>query len=484
MAIPIYKAELKKEPNDSKIKFRLGICYLKTRLNREEAVVYLEQASKDPKIDEDVWMQLGRAYFLCNRIEDAQTAFDHFESIKPKRAQEIERDVEYCDNAVKLMRKPSNVSFQNLGKDINSPDADYFPFIDVDENFLIFTSRRKENNIGGKKVEMDGYRSSDVFQSSLEHGNWTPAKNAGRGVNTNLDEQAVGLRSDGLEMYIYLDHIDKFGDIYISGRKDQSTEFAKPKIIDPAVNSKIETSGCLSEDGELLIFARREKISDNSDLYMCRKLPNGKWALPQKLPETINSPFNEDQPFLSYDGATLYFASDGYDSMGGYDLFKSDWNQKTNSFSKPENLGYPINSTDDDRSICVTSDNRLAYVSSFRPDGFGDLDLYRIKFNNEEQASVIYTGQFLLGDSIPANQPKTYEITITVVNTATKYEYTFVPHSKTGRYVMALPAGTYKLSTYCRGYVKYKEDLMVSDMGKINQERTKNIFLKKSKKVQ
>ncbi len=299
MAIPIYKAELKKEPNDSKIKFRLGICYVKTRLNREEAVVCLEQASKDPKIDEDVWIQLGRAYFLYNRIEEAQNAFDHFESLKPKRAQEIERDVEYCDNAVKLMRKPSNVSFQNLGKDINSPDADYLPFIDADENFLIFTSRRKENNIGGKKVEMDGYRSSDVFQSTLEHGNWTPAKNAGRGINTNLDEQAVGLRSDGLVMYVYLDHIDKFGDIYISTRKDHTSEFAKPAIIDPVVNSKIETSGCLSEDGDLLVFARREKISNTSDLFMSRKLPNGKWGLPQKLPETINSPFNEDQPFLS-----------------------------------------------------------------------------------------------------------------------------------------------------------------------------------------
>ena len=482
-AIPIYKSELKKDPDNGKVKYKLGICYLNTRINREEAITYLEQASKDPKVDEDVWINLGRAYHLTNRIDDAIAVFERFETLKPKRAQEVERYIEQCENALKFMRKPSHVTFQNLGKEINSSDPDYYPFIDKDEMFLVFTSRRKENNLGGKKVEMDGYRSSDIYQSSIENGNWTMAKNAGRGVNTNLDEQAVGLRSDGLEMYIYLDHIDKFGDIYVSGRKELNAEFGKPKICEAPVNQKIETSGCLSEDGNLLIFARRESISDNSDLFMSRKLPNGKWGLPQKLPGTINSDYNEDLPYLSLDGETLYFSSDGYNSMGGYDLFKTQWNQKTNTFSPPENLGYPINSTDDDKSICVTCDNRLAYVSSFRPNGFGDLDIYRIKFEDTEPVSVIYTGQFFLGDTAVKIKPENYDITITVMNTESKYEYTFVPHSKTGRYVMALPAGNYKLTTHCTGFVKYREELVVSDLGKVNQERNKNFYLKKSKKA-
>ena len=481
-AIPVYVAELKKDPDNSKIKYRLGICYLNTRVNREESVTLLEAASKDPKTEEDVWINLGKAYHLNNRLEEAIDAFEKFSDLKPKRANEVERNIEQCENAVKLMRKPGNVSFQNLGKEINSNEPDYYPFIDKDEMYLVFTSRRKEN-MGGKKVEMDGYRSSDIYQSNLDaHGKWTTARNAGKGVNTNLDEQCTGLRSDGMEMYVYLDHIDKFGDIYITSRKDQITDFGKAKIVDPAINEKIETSGCVSEDGMVLIFARRESINDNSDLYISRKLPSGKWGIPQKLPETINTPYNEDLPYLSYDGQTLYFSSDGVGSMGGYDLFKSHWNQKTNNFSKAENLGYPINSTDDDRSICVTQDNRLAYVSAFRPNGFGDLDIYRIKFEDSEPVSVIYTGQFFMGDTLPANQPTNYNVDITVTNTATNFEYTFVPHSKTGRYVMALPAGTYKLVTHSKGFVRYKEDLVVSDMGKINLERTKNIVLKKSSK--
>lgn len=479
-AIPGFTTELKKNPDNIKARYKLGVCYLNTRVNREEAVPLLEAASKDPKTEEDVWINLGKAYHLNKQLEQAISAFEKFTQLKPKRAAEVERNIEQCENAVKLMRKPTNVSFQNLGKEINSSEPDYYPFIDRDEMFLVFTSRRKEN-MGGKKVEMDGYRSSDIYQSTLDaNGKWTTAKNVGRGVNTNLDEQVTGLRSDGMEMYVYLDHIDKFGDIYITTRKDAATEFLKPRIVDPVVNSKIETSGCVSEDGSMLIFARRDKISDNSDLYLSRKLPTGKWGLPQKLPDVINSPYNEDLPYLSYDGETLYFASDGLGSMGGYDLFRSRWNQKTNTFSKPENLGYPINSTDDDRSICVTQDNRLAYVSAYRPNGFGDLDIYRIKFEDTEPVSVIYTGQFYMGDTIPKNQPDNYSIDITVTNTSTDYEYTFVPHSKTGRYVMALPAGSYKMVTKAKGFVRYKEEFVVSDMGKINMERTKDIVLKKS----
>jgi hypothetical protein len=231
-----------------------------------------------------------------------------------------------------------------------------------------------------------------------------------------------------------------------------------------------------------LIFARRDKMTDNSDLYLSRKLPSGKWGIPQKLPESVNSTYNEDLPYISYDGETLYFSSDGTNSMGGYDLFKVSWNQQNNTFGKPINLGFPINSCDDDRSICLTQDNRLAYVSACRPDGFGDLDIYRIKFEDTEPVNVIYTGRFFMEDTITAHQPESYAIDITVTNTVSNYEYSFVPHSKTGRYVMALPAGNYKLVTHAKGFVRQKEEFSVSDLGKVNLERTKNFILKKNTK--
>src|SRR5690606_37157144 len=136
------------------------------------------------------------------------------------------------------------------------------------------------------------------------------------------------------------------------------------------------------------------------------------WAVPVKLPDIINTEYNEDCPYLSQDGQFLYFASEGHNSMGGYDLFRSKWDQETNTFSEPENLGYPINSTDDDRSICVTADNRLAYISAYRPNGIGDLDIYRVKFNNAEPVLAIYTGKVFMGDTVAAHQPKNYALDV------------------------------------------------------------------------
>lgn len=478
MAIPIYKAELKADPKNVTIKLKLGICYLRTKINREESVRYLEEYTKDPKCDEEGWMYLGRAYLLANRIDEAMTAFNKFKTLKPKQSEEVARLLEYCSNAKKLMAAPVNVSFQNLGKEVNSEDPDYYPFISADETFLAFTSRRKDG-IGGNKVEVDGYHPSDIYFSHVENGKWKKAVNAGKTINTQMDEQVVGLKADGLELYVYEDHIDKFGDLYTCIRKDVKMDFSKPRICDPIINEKQETSGCLSDDGLTMFFARREKTGATSDLYICRKLPTGKWALPQKLPEGINTPYNEDFPYLSSDGTTLYFASEGLNSMGGFDLFKTTWNAQDNVFSKPENLGYPINSTDDDRNICVTPDNRVAYISAFRPGGMGDLDIYRVKFNDNEQITKIYTGRVFMGDTSAVTQPKIFTVQIIVTNNKTKYEYQFVPNSKTGKFVMSLPVGKYSVSVNADGYTTHTEEITVSDIGKIDIERNKNFILKK-----
>jgi len=325
---------------------------------------------------------------------------------------------------------------------------------------------------------MDGYHSSDVYYSKVENANWTKAVNAGKTINGALDEQVVGLRPDGLELYLYLDHIDKFGDLYVSQRKDATAEFPRPKLCDPLINAKVETSGCLNEDGSIMVFARRDNINSNSDLYVCKKLPNGKWGPAQKLPPNINTPYNEDFPYLSNDCATLYFASEGHNSMGGFDLFRTEWNLEENTFSDPQNLGYPINSTDDDRNICVTPDDRVAYISAFRPGGFGDLDLYRIKFNENDQISKIFVGQIYLGDTVAKKQPKNYTVSMIVTNAQNKIEYNFTPHSKTGKFVMSLPAGFYKLSIVSQGYIDYKEEIIISDFGKIDIEKNRNFTLK------
>jgi len=476
MALPIYRELFKRDKTNKKIEYKMAICYLHTNYNRTEAIKNLEDVVKDEKCEDDAWFFLGRAYHLANKIDEAIKAFEKYKQIHPKKTKEVDRQIQMCQNAKQFMAFPSNVTFANLGKDINSEDPDYYPFVSADETFLVFTSRRKEN-IGGKKVEVDGYHPSDVYFSRVENGKWIKAINPGNAINSALDEQTVWLKPDASEMMTYIDHIDKFGDLYINTKRSTTGDFLKGKLLPEAINKKIETSGCYGPDGNVIVFARRENVESKSDIYMCRKLPNGQWGMPFKLPDQINTEYNEDFPFLSGDGVTLYFSSEGHNSMGGYDLFKCVLNPEDNSWSAPENLGYPINSTDNDRSISLTPDNRVGYISAFRPGGQGDLDIYRIRFNDHEQVTRIITGHIYLGDSLA--KPNTTFAQIIATNKANNEEYNFVAHSKSGKYVIALPAGTYDLLVESEGYATLKETLSISDIGTLEMQKNKNYLLKK-----
>ncbi len=477
-ALPIYKSEFKKDPNNLYIKYSLGICYLHTRINHEEALTYLQECSLNPKIDPEVHKHLGRAFMLNNRLDEAIVCFTRYGELLPKQKQDANHFIRQCRNAQALISLPASATFQNLGNTINSPEPDYNPLVNKDESILVFTSRRK-TNIGGKTIEMDGYRNSDIYYSEIKNEKWLPAKNAGRLINTGLDEEAVGISADGREIFVYIDHINEYGDLYYARRNPGTVEFTKMTAFDKTINKNIETSCCMSEDGNVLFFARRESINSASDLFICRKLPTGKWAQPQKLPDHINGPYNEDSPFLSYDGETLYFSSDGINSMGGYDLFKCKWDRENNIFSTPENLGCPINSTDDERSISVTLDNSLGYISAFRLNGAGDLDIYRIKFNDDDPVSRVYSGTIFLGDTIAENQPQDVSVSILASNVLSGKEYRFTHSSKTGKNVMTLPDGLYKIEVFAEGYMPFEEEMQVSDSGKMSIEYNKNLLLKK-----
>ena len=474
MALPIYKELLKKDKTNFDIQYKIAQCYLNTHINKPEAIKYLEFCSKDPKANAEVWLKLGQAYRLTYKFELAIKAFDKCLKLDSKRKKLIEREIQICNNAVSLYFDAKNVTFTNLGKDINSEFADYYPFITQDESFLAFTTRRKGQTAG--RLEMDGYYASDVYISKVENGKWSKAENAGTKINSSLDEQVVGLKADGSEMMIYVDHIDVYGDIYTSAKKNGL--YQKYVTMGEVINEKIEHSGSLSADGNTLFFVRGEDREAQTDIYMCRKLPNATWGMPFKLGPEVNTEYHEDFPYLSTDGVTLYFSSEGHNTMGGFDLFKSTWNPETNSWTKAENLGYPVNTTDDDRSISLTPDNRVGYISAMRPGGQGDLDIYRIKFNDENQKLTLYLGYIVLGDS--TNKPTDYVATITAINPTNNEEYSFAPNPTNGKFVMALPSGTFNISVSADGYTDFTDKLTIPEIGPpIITEEKKNYKLVK-----
>lgn len=474
MALPIYKELLKQDKNNVEIQYKIAQCYLNTHINKVEAIKYLEFCTSSNKAPNEAWLKLGHAYRLAYKIEDAIKAFEKYAQLEPKKKKIIDREIEICRNATLLMKDPKNVSFTNLGKEINSEYADYYPWINADETFLAFTTRRKGQT--ANRLEVDGYYASDVYTSKVENGKWTKAENMGTKINSSLDEQVVGLKADGSEMLIYIDHIDKYGDIYTSVKKNGA--FVKYVPFNETINEKLEHSASISADGNTLFFVRGEDREAQTDIYMCRKLPNGNWGMPLKLGPEINSPYHEDFPYLSTDGQTLYFSSEGHNTMGGFDLFKSVWDSENNTWTQAENLGYPVNTTDDDRSISLTPDNRAGYISALRPGGQGDLDIYRIRFKDAEDKITLYLGHIVLGDSI--NQPSEFIASIFAINTSTNEEFTFVPNPKNGKFVMALPSGLYDISVTADGYKEYKDKLTIPDIGPpIIKEEKKNYFLAK-----
>ncbi len=457
-ALPMYKELVKQQPKSIEYNLKTAICYLNTSINKAAAVPYLEFICALPKKEEEDQFNLGKAYQYAYRFDEAIVAYEKCtKTAKGNLLLQAERQIETCNNAKELIKYPLDVVFINLGKQINTEFPDYNPLIPSDESFLVFTTRRPKGS--GMQPEMDGYYPSDILISVPKDGVWQKPKDIGTQINTPLDEQAVDLTPDGKVMVVYLDHIDSVGNIYYS--ENNKNQFSKLVKFNSNVNSAFETSGSISSSRDLLVFAsKRADGYGETDLYMMKKLPNGDWALPQILGNQINTKYKEDYPHIGPDGKTLYFASQGHSSMGGFDIFKSIYSEESNTWSSPENLGYPINSPDDELSISFTGDSCYGYLSSSRDGGFGDLDLYKVKFNKENIRYCIVSGYVTTADTMGPYIKKQ----IVAIRTDTKQLQKFTPVKNSGKYVMALNPGKYTLTVKADGYEDFNFLMTIVDV--------------------
>lgn len=479
MALPIYLQLLKLDPDNLDYNYKVAQCYLKIQSNRAASIPFLELVCKDLKADKEAFFMLGKAYTIDYKFDEAIKFFKKYRDFNLKNTdliKKVDLAISNCNNAKEFIKKPVNVTFKNLGPEINSEFPDYYPWVNRDETQLFFTSRRKGGHTN--QVESDGYYSSDIFTSTPENGKWTRAKNLpGAGINTALDEEVVGIRSDGEELIIYIDHIDKFGDLYSSIKK--GAVFGKLEKFGPTINSELEFSGSVSGNDDVLFFVRKSNQGfGEQDIYISKILPNGQWSTAQNLGESINTEYNEDFPFLAADGRTLYFASQGHNSMGGYDIFKSIWNIENNTWTKPVNLGYPLNTVDDERNFCILPDNSAAYLCANRKEGIGDLDIYRVKLEDSEKKYSVYKGKIYTSDSVRTSLVGY----ILAVNTKTKEEFNFIIDPIEFTYLIALCPGSYHLKISATGYEYLKEELIIFDIGLAPSEVIKDYTLTKVKK--
>lgn len=473
-AIPLYQKLIKKNPNDLELKYNLGKCLLKTKGSPKEIINLIEPALPALKQEAEPYYYLGQAYQHDLQFDKAieyyiKARIDADKNLAPI----VERQIETCLHAKELVKYPINVSFTNLGSPINTEFPDYYPITPDDESMLIFTSRRAERP--SARPEMDGYYPSDIFTATPKDGKWIEPKSIGTNINTKYDEQAVGISPDGKKLTVYIDHIDSLGNLYLTEPNPTTGGYKKIVRLDAKINEGFETSGSMNDAGDVFVFAsKRKEGAGEKDIYIIRKLSSGKWAKPQDLGENINTKYNEDFPHLSKDGNTLYFASEGHSSMGGYDLFKSEWNDAQKAWSDPQNLGYPINDTYDNENIAMVSDGAYAYVSTIREGGYGDRDIYKIKFNDVDTRYCIITGYVSTSDSSDV----AIKISILASKPDSKEVLKFVPVQKTGKYVMALTPGNYTLQIKADGYEEIQVPFVIYDLP-FQPEKAKDFSLKR-----
>ncbi len=442
--------------------YRVGACYVETNVDKLKAKTFLELASSDANVDKMYSYTYAKALTFHLEFDKAIEQFKKFIATPAGKATEkqVLHEIEMCQNAKELIKSPVAVTFENLGTEINSPFADYSPFISEGEDFLMFNSQRPDNSV--KKA--DGKYASNVYISSVKEGKWQQVDDIGETVNTKEgDEEIVGVCADGNTLIFSFDNLEGKGDVFIGPKMDNQIQ--KPLKVNPNINSSNyeESSASISPDGKTLYFSsNRPGGLGGFDIYRTRILPSGEWGEAYNLGPDVNSAYDEDFPNISLDGYTLFYSSKGHNSMGGYDIFKSEILPDTLNFGPAKNIGYPISTPFDDRNLCMSGKGRYGYMAALRKGGQGDLDVYRIIFKGVDAELTVVKGvlKVFKSDKIPANAMiEVFELKSN--NTFGQYKV----NPQTGKFIMILPPGAYSLDVMAPGYKTHSENITILDKG-------------------
>lgn len=439
------------------LNFRLGICALVTNDDKSKSTEYFKTAGE--RGHTEALFYLANWYHLQNDFDESIELYEKYKSADGKRSideTEIDRRIATSNRAREMMNNPVDVRIENIGSLINTEYSEYVPVISADESVLIFTSRRKGGT--GGKLDAYGKYFEDIYISYKENDEWLPPIGIGSNINTDSYDACVGLSSDGHTLITYKAN-ESFtgGDLYWSAL--EGDVWQKPVKYGPNINSEyMEPSASLSADGNTLYFSsNRPGGYGGLDLYRVVRLPNGEWSLPVNLGPAINTIYNDDAPFIHPDNITLYFSSQGHVTMGGYDIFKSELGEEdtvgNRDWSSAENLGYPINTTDDDIYFVLSADGKRGYYSSSMIGGYGDQDIYVMHMPYEFKELTIIKGAVTSADSLA--KPLKARIVLRDYESK-KMQALYHSNSKTGKYMLIIPPDKkIRISVEVPGYLTY-----------------------------
>lgn len=460
----------------------------------KEAIKHLQDALKVQPKFADAYGQMGLSYVELKQYTPALTAFNKLQELDPEGMRRVrlayakalagngqfKEALDMVNQFIETAKAPvpsadklkKNMEFaltttpvpfqpQNLGDHINSIDPEYFPSLTIDGKTLVYTRRVKGRN-------------EDFFLSAKDSTQWLAAKDMGEPVNSAFNEGAQNISQDG-EMLVFTgcDFPDGRGscDIYFAVKTAEGWQ--APKNIGGAINTRAwESQPCLSPDKQTLYFAR-ETDDAGADIFVSHLGKDGQWSRAEKLGPNINTPGRETTPFLHADGQTLYFASNGHPGYGGLDIFYSR-KQADGNWGPAINLGYPINTIEEDASLAVAADGKTAYFASDRSDSRGALDIY--SFELYEAARPLPT-LYLKGYVYDAKTNARLTASLELVDLQNKVTIATIQSNEKGDFIVPLPTGKdYAFNVNKKGYLFYSDNFSLKEV-KTGEPFEKNLPL-------
>ncbi|MFA4870631.1 MAG: OmpA family protein [Pedobacter sp.] len=351
-----------------------------------------------------------------------------------------------CEFAIIALKNPIKYEPLNMGAEINSVHRDYFPSVTADGNQLIFSRKIDDNE--------------DFYVSTLKDKQWSSPIPLSNQINTSkYNEGAQSISADGRYLFFTgCNRPDGLGrcDIYVSHKKGK--EWGEPFNLGAPINSSYwESQPAISSDGSTLYFvSNRPGGLGGYDIWKSTLKADGFWTSPENLGPSINTPYDEHTPFIHPDGKTLYFSSDGWPGMGNKDIFMSRSDEKGN-WSKPQNLGYPINTFNEETGLIVTPDGNYGLFSSNLKGGYGDMDIYQFKMPESKKPLPI---TYVKGIVTDRETNAFLEAKVQVVNLKSrKIEYSDYTSVETGDFLAVMPiGGNYAFNVSANGYIFYSEN--------------------------
>jgi hypothetical protein len=494
-----------KYPKEFDYLLKLGICCLRNPERKERSIeIFTEMKNTFKTVESDYF--LGKAYHLNYKFDDAiltlQKYVDARSNSFKKEHKEMVEDAKLilnnCKNGKMLIENKVIADIKNIGLPINSEEEQYVPVITTDESVLFFTYSGKFS-VGGKLNSdldpdpIEGKYNEDVYAVYKRPDNLYSEPQGVDAINTKGNDAAIAISPDGQILFTFYSDAKNSGDIAIS--KLIADEFTKPVLLNKNINSEFWEGSCsISADGRFLYFAsERPGGIGGRDIWISEKV-DGDWATPKNMGPNINTPYDDDAPFIHPDGITLFLSSKGHSSIGGYDIMFTI--KKDNEWAIPKSMGLPLNTTEDDRFYVINSKGDRGYFSSNRSSsgGKGKNDIYTVEPGILGEKPVIA----LLKGTVYANdQP--LEAKVEIIRSIKKDQFTkeelerlsanqisgdgnliigtYFSNSKTGKYFTTLnPGAIYKIKVSAENYESIEEEVDILNL-KIYQEIPKDFYL-------